>query len=442
MRTGKATIVVGAQFGDEGKGKFIDYLAEHFDIIARYNGGPNAGHTVEVEGETYKFHLMPSSVVRGKPGVIGNGVVVDPVILLEEIEAAKSAGLEVDLTISDAAHVIMPWHKWLDNAAEDAGVGVGSTRKGVGPAYAEKANRTAALRMSDLVSDIFPIKLKKALEQLEAQIPAYFNATKENGAFMDVFTQYKTANFDLKEYVGDTQKLLNEALEQGKKILFEGAQGTLLDVDHGTYPYVSSSNSTVGGACTGSGVSPTKINNVIGIAKAYLTRVGEGDFPTRMDEVTEDLIRKEGNEYGTTTHRPRDCGWLDLPALSYAHMINDFSELALTKLDVLGALDEIKVATSYTVKDTKSSSPLRPARTIEPVYAILEGWDHLSRDEWAEIATQGYDALPQATKEYITFIEDALKVDVTLISVGPGREHTIDRNVEFRGFDYNFSSSK
>ena len=335
------SIIVGAQWGDEGKGKIVDMLSEEADIVARYQGGANAGHTIVFGGKKYVLHLIPSGILHPDTTcVIGNGVVIDPVALMEEIDMLESMGISVEgrLHISHKAHLIMPYHKQMDAAREKQAGSIGTTGRGIGPAYYDKALRTG-IRIVDLLDrDVLREKIRLNLEEKNQLLKALYGAEPiDVDAMIDEYLEFDTR---IDPYITDTTLLLNTALKEGKRVLAEGAQGALLDLDHGTYPFVTSSNPTSGGACTGLGIPPTSISNVMGVVKAYSTRVGNGPFPTELNDETGELLRTEGHEFGATTGRKRRCGWLDIPALRYSIMINGISEIALTKLDVLGVLDE------------------------------------------------------------------------------------------------------
>ncbi len=422
-------IIVGMQFGDESKGAVVDYLAKDADLVVRFNGGANAGHTVVVRDLKVKFRLMPSGALRGKKLVIGNGVVVDPKVLIEEIEMIRSIGYEPDLLVSRKAHVVMPYHKIID--AGKMASSLGTTRRGIGPAYSDKMRRTEAIRIYDLVGPNFKEKLEKVLrikihELLEFGI---INRPENLPNYIkEVYQEYSHYGELLKPYVGDASILINKALDEGKTVLFEGAQGTLLDVDHGTYPYVTSSNPIAGGACVGAGVAPTKIDKVIGVSKAYTTRVGTGPLVTEIFGELGNRIRKRGGEYGTVTGRPRRCGWLDLPMLRYSIMLNGVSEIALRKLDVLEGINPIKVCVAYEMegKEREMMSPFpEELEACKPVYEELKGWDEIGPGGWKRIAKAGYDALPRQAKKYIEFIEESLGIPIKIIGVGPDRESTI-----------------
>jgi len=425
-------VVVGMQFGDESKGAVVDYLAKDADIVVRFNGGANAGHTVVVGNLKLKFRLMPSGALREKKLVIGNGVVIDPKVLIDEIEMVRRAGFEPDLLVSRKAHVVMPYHKIID--AGKVASPLGTTRGGIGPTYSDKMRRTEAIRINDLISRNFEEKLNEVLRTKLHELLAFsiINGEDELPKYVrTLYEEYSKYGEILRPYAGNASVLVNEALDEGKTVLFEGAQGTLLDVDHGTYPYVTSSNPIAGGACVGVGVGPTKINKVIGVSKAYTTRVGTGPFVTELFDELGDRIRERGGEYGTVTGRPRRCGWLDLPMLRYSIILNDISEIALRKLDVLEGIDPIKVCVAYEV-DGEEREVLTPfieeLEKCKPIYEELKGWDKMGPGSWERIARQGYEALPKQTKRYIEFIEDQLSVPIKMIGVGPKRNTTIIRD--------------
>ncbi|MFQ6124193.1 MAG: adenylosuccinate synthase [Candidatus Heimdallarchaeota archaeon] len=424
-----AVIVVGLQFGDEGKGKVVDYFARDADMIVRFQGGANAGHTVIVKGVTYKFHLLPSGGLQKKQLIIGNGVVIDPAILLQEIETLEAQGMPINLRISDRAHVVFPFHVEIDGIEETlkGSWSAGTTRKGIGPTYSDKFARFG-IRMHDLLSKaVLTQKLEKLLT-MRAPLLKGRTSFDENFIQKRLIDTYHEYGRKLQNFITDTSFEVNEALTINKKVLFEGAQGTLLDIDFGIYPFGTSSNTIAGGACTGVGVAPTKIDGIIGVLKAYTSRVGTGYFPTELDNSLGDRIRKKGNEYGTTTGRPRRCGWLDLFAINYAVRLNAPNGLAVTKLDVLGGFEPVKICTGYKI-DGKIIEHF-PANSVilkecKPIYEKLDGWPDLKPDEWLEIAKQGYNSLSKQIKHYLKRISEFLKVPIHLISVGGGREATI-----------------
>lgn len=418
-----ATIIIGTQFGDEGKGKIIDYLAEDSDIIARFQGGNNAGHTLVVGDETFKLHLIPSGILhKDKTVIIGNGLVVDVKILNEEIEALKKRGHKIEnLKIAGNAHVIMPWHRALDNFEESRrSKKIGTTGRGIGPAYMFKAGRTSAIRICDFKDDQ---RLKEKITEITEKNKDDFNRINYKHYEKDLIREYTAIAKKIRPLICDTSVLLNSALDSGKKILFEGAQGTFLDIDHGTFPFVTSSNTVAGAACAGAGVGPKRITEVLGVVKAYTTRVGEGPFPTEQKNTTGDNLRKNGHEFGTTTGRPRRCGWLDLVMLNYSKNLNGLTAIVITKLDVLSGLDRIKVCTSYKMngKETKVyPNDLEDLKKSEPVYEELDGWsEDIS-------AAKKYDDLPKSAKAYLKYISENLALPIEIVSVGPKRTQTIN----------------
>ncbi len=422
-----AKIVLGAQWGDEGKAKVVDYMTLSADIVARYQGGANAGHTVQVGDSTFVFHIIPSGIIHSdKICVIGNGVVADPVALIAELDELESRGIRVAdrLFISGNAHVVMPYHKALEKAAEEdpSGLTIGTTLRGIGPCYRDKIDRSNGVRMTDLMR---PHKLRGKLRsaiQSKNEILARIYATdviEENGT-IDEFVAYGKR---LQPYITDTSALLNNALDAGKTVLFEGAQGTLLDVDHGTYPFVTSSNTTAGGACTGSGVGPTRIAEVIGVTKAYTTRVGNGPFPTELDDENGERIRAIGHEYGATTGRSRRCGWFDAPIVRLAGRINGLTSIALTRLDVLDTLERLKLCVAYDCDGTELSEfPSDPEQleNCKPIYEELPGW------QTETTSARRFNDLHPNARRYVDRISELTGRPVSLISVGPERESTID----------------
>ncbi|MGD0820195.1 MAG: adenylosuccinate synthase [Desulfomonilia bacterium] len=416
-------VVVGTQWGDEGKGKIVDLLTEKSDLIIRFQGGNNAGHTLVVGEKKVVLHLIPSGILHpGKLCVIGSGVVLDPEILIEEITALREKGYEVSpesVAISDRAHVIMPYHRIIDTA-RDCTQGIGTTGRGIGPAYEDKARRVG-IRMVDLVHEPYlRKKLDYAFEEKQEYITKILKLKPLDKNSM--FEKLAQLGARLKPFVTDVPVLIDSKVKQGRHLLFEGAQGANLDMDHGTYPYVTSSNTVAGQACVGAGIGPTKIDAVIGICKAYTTRVGGGPFPTELGDETGERLRAFGGEYGATTGRPRRCGWLDLVALRHSIRLSAISHLAVTKLDVLSGFETIKVATAY--KSSGSAMENMPANLemysdLELVYDELPGWDEPLNN------IKSYDDLPKNCKAYLTYIEDKLGVQATIISVGPKREETI-----------------
>ena len=418
-------VVIGAQWGDEGKGKIIDILSRNADYIVRYQGGNNAGHTVVIDGESFILHLVPSGILhKGKTCIIGNGVVVNPAALIEEIEKLKARGInaEKNLLISDQAHIIFPYHWKIDELRELAkGRGkIGTTKRGIGPCYTDKITR-CGIRMIDLLDDgIFLKKLKSNLKEKNAILKNVYGF--KGYSLETVYRQYIAYRNKIKGYITNTTQVINKALDDGKKVIFEGAQGTLLDVDFGTYPYVTSSNSTAGGACTGTGVGPSRIGKVIGIVKAYTTRVGEGPFPTEFSDRLMQAIRGKGNEFGSTTGRPRRCGWFDALIVRHAVMINGMDEIVLTKLDVLDNLKQIKICTGYRYKGKLYKtfpSDIEILFNVNPVYETLPGW----LSDTSNI--KSFFRLPQNAKDYINRLSHLAGTKVSMVSVGTDRKQIL-----------------
>jgi adenylosuccinate synthase len=414
-------VVIGTQWGDEGKGRITDYLAQRADVVVRYQGGNNAGHTVEVGSKRYKLHLIPSGILHpGTTCIIGNGVVVDPIGLIEEIDYLEKEGIAVNaLRISDRAHVIMPYHMLLDGLTEEkkGANDLGTTRKGIGPAYIDKAERMG-IRMCDLMDpQLFEEKLDQNLEAKNYLLERVYGVKGfEKGPMLE---SYLKAAEKIKDMVCDTTVIIYEAAKAGKNILYEGAQGTLLDVDLGTYPYVTSSHPIAGGVCIGAGVGPTLIDNVVGVVKAYTTRVGKGPFPTELFDSTGDYIRERGLEYGTTTGRPRRCGWLDAVILRFAVRVNGLSHIAITKLDTLGGLEKVKICIGYEYKGqilTEFPASLKVLAECKPVYEELPGWP----EDISGITE--YGKLPWSLRHYVERIQELTRTDVSFVSVGPGRD--------------------
>jgi adenylosuccinate synthase len=425
LRKGKTAVIVGAQWGDEGKGKIVDVLSENFPVVARYAGGHNAGHTVIIHGKKFILQLVPCGVLRaGCRSVIGNGVVLDPVAFLKEVGGLREAGANVDgsLFISNRAHVILPYHRMIELASENAPgrVKIGTTSRGIGPAYEDKMGRRG-LRVADLLDlKLLRTHIENACREKNMIAHALFNSEPLDSDKM--FHEYAPLAEKIAPFVCDTAALLNRALAEGQSIVFEGAQGTMLDIDHGTYPFVTSSSATSGGAVIGTGVAPTAIDAVIGVTKAYCTRVGEGPFPSEIHGSDGDHLRARGNEYGAVTGRPRRCGWLDLPLLRYAGMINGISWLVVTKLDVLDELAEIPVCVGYKINGKATAEIPAHASgfdTIECMYHTLPGW---------RTSTQGITdmkKLPKAALDYLAFLEKESGARIGMVSTGPGREETI-----------------
>lgn len=425
-------VVIGAQWGDEGKGRIVDLISEKVDIIARYQGGNNAGHTIVIGEEKVVLHHLPSGILRdGKVSVIGNGVVIDPKVLLEEIKDLRAAGHKADsenLRISERAHVIMPYHREIDKGREESKDNnkIGTTGRGIGPVYEDKAARRG-IKVSDLIdSEALAVRLKDVLTDRNLYISKVLGKKPLN--YENMLEEYSLYGKELMEFTCDSSKLLNSSINEGKSILFEGAQGALLDIDFGTYPYVTSSSASSGGACTGTGVSPTKIDTVLGIAKAYTTRVGEGPFPSELTCETGQRLRDLGSEYGATTGRPRRCGWFDAFAMRYAAMINGISHIALTKLDVLSGFEKLSICTGYRykgeiLKDYPSNNHMLSG--CEPVYEEMDGWneDISSVKEVSE--------LPLQARDYLSALEEHSGVPLYAVSLGASREKILFLNEIF-----------
>ncbi len=424
-----ATVIVGAQWGDEGKGKVVDLLAERSDVVVRYQGGNNAGHTIVRDGETFKLHIIPSGILyENKLCIVGNGTVVDPGVLCEEISSLTARGISVDgLRLSGGAHLIMPYHVLIDQASEIrlGRFSIGTTRRGIGPCYQDKAARVG-IRAQDLLDEsILRRKLQIVIAGKNELLRRMYD--------MDGLDPDKVADEALRHaeflqpFIADGSLLVNRALDAGKRVIFEGAQGTMLDVDHGTYPFVTSSNPVAGAACTGAGVGPTRIEKVLGVAKAYVTRVGEGPFPTETDDAAGQHMLQKGHEFGTTTGRQRRCGWLDLVALRYAVRVNGLTKLAVTKLDVLSGLTTLRVCVAYETREGERLAELPDNQTVfhncTPVYEDVAGWDE-DISEAREL-----DDLPAGARAYIDMIGEAVGIPVALIGTGQGRHQIIDNIV-------------
>ncbi len=418
-------ILLGLQWGDEGKGKIVDYLAPQYDVVARFQGGPNAGHTLEFDGIKHVLHQIPSGIFRSQiKNIIGNGVVLDPVIFKKEIEALDQYNLDVkaNLFLSKKAQLILPTHRLLDEAYEEAKGKdkIGSTKKGIGPTYQDKIARLG-LRVGDILTNDFNERYNRLVD-LHKSILGFYNFDYDleplEKAFFDAVNYLKTF------HLADTEFMVNEAIDSNATILAEGAQGSLLDIDFGSYPFVTSSNTMAAGACTGLGVAPKNIGEVYGIFKAYCTRVGSGPFPTELFDDTGAALQKEGNEFGATTGRPRRCGWIDLPALKYAIMINGVTQLFMMKADVLNIFKEIKVCTHYRLADGSvvDEFPYEIPNGLTPVYDTLPGW-YCSLDN-----IENFDAMPDELLAYVKYLESALKTPINIVSVGPDRTQTIIRN--------------
>ncbi|MCW7753642.1 adenylosuccinate synthase [Desulfobotulus sp. H1] len=418
-------VIVGTQWGDEGKGKIVDLLSEHADSVVRFQGGNNAGHTMVVAGEKFVSHLVPSGILQGKTCYIANGVVVDPSVLLEEIDYLTGKGVDIgphNLRISEKAHVIFPYHKALDNAREisDGKKKIGTTGRGIGPCYEDKASRRGIRFVELLDPEEFTDRLSLNIREKNHMLTSFFGAdalTEES-----IHKEYTDYARRLAPYIANVPVELEERMDKGESILFEGAQGTHLDIDHGTYPFVTSSNTVSGNACAGSGVGPGRITDVLGIVKAYTTRVGAGPFPTELLDDTGKFIQEKGAEFGATTGRTRRCGWLDMVIINNAARLNGLTGLVITKLDVLGSLPELKICTGYTLDGKQIRyvpTSLKELERCVPIYEILPGWE----EDISGILD--YDALPETAKQYLQRIEALAGVPVSIISVGPGREETI-----------------
>jgi adenylosuccinate synthase len=421
----KTAVVVGAQWGDEGKGKIVDVLSSRFAVVTRYAGGHNAGHTVIIRGQKFVLQLVPCGVLRPDcRAVIGNGVVLDPLAFLREVGKLRDLGVNVDeqLFVSNRAQVILPYHRMIELASENAPgrQKIGTTSRGIGPAYEDKMHRSG-LRVIDLLNrSLLKTHIENACNEKNAIAHALFGTDPLDPIKM--YDEYAEAAERIRPFVTDTAVLLNGAIRQGQSVMFEGAQGTMLDIDHGTYPFVTSSSSTAGGALTGTGVGPTAIGTVIGVTKAYVTRVGEGPFPTEIFDQTSDVLRARGQEYGAVTGRPRRCGWLDLPLLRYSGQINGTEWLVVTKLDVLDTFAEIPICTGYRIGGRISDTipaDVSGFEEIEPVYTKLAGW---------QASTEGiteFDLLPQAAQKYLRFLEAESGASIGMVSTGPDREQTM-----------------
>jgi len=417
-------VAIGTQWGDEGKAKMIDYFTAESDIVVRYQGGANAGHTVVVEGKKFVFHLVPSGVLHeNKICVVGNGLVLDPIQLMNEVEVLEEQGFDIKnrLIISDAVHLILPYHKAVDGAMEELRSDkIGTTGRGIGPCYSDKCLRIG-IRSGDVFDEEFlKERVEFAVKVKNLQLQKMHNKDGfEVEEIMDILRTFKEKAGPM---IKNTAHFLHESLEEGKNILLEGAQGFALDIDHGTYPFVTSSNPTIGGSLMGSGLNSFNIDEVVGITKAYLTRVGEGPFPTEDEGEAGDRLRVNGGEFGSTTGRPRRCGWFDAPLLKQSARINGFTSLSLTKLDVLSGFDKIKVATGYKMDGKEISYfPSSQLQKVTPIYTELDGWS----EDISKCST--YDDLPKNAKTYIDFLEKIVGVKITFISVGPGRESTFQR---------------
>ncbi|ACN84280.1 adenylosuccinate synthase [Brachyspira hyodysenteriae] len=419
-----SVIIVGTQWGDEGKGKIVDYLAENCEYVVRSQGGSNAGHTVVVDNIKYKLRLLPSGILhKDKVCVIGNGVVIEPKVFLSEIDSLIEKKVNIsNLKISDRAHVLMPYHKILDELQEeDLGENkLGTTKNGIGPCYMDKSSRLG-IRIVDLMNkETFAKKLKFNVELKNKLLKKLYNHDGVN--YDELLKEYLGYAEKLRPFVADTTTILNKAIKEKKNILFEGAQATMLDLDHGTYPFVTSSYPAAGGACTGSGVGPRKIDNVIGVVKAYATRVGEGPFPSELFDDVGQFIRDKGGEYGTVTGRARRCGWLDACVVKYASYVNGLDSIAITRLDILDELDKLKICVAYKYNSEILEgypADLDILSKVEPVYEEFEGWKTSTRD------IREYDKLPENAKKYLKRLSEVIETDISIVSVGAGRDETI-----------------
>jgi len=420
-----ATVVVGTQWGDEGKGKVIDLLSENADVVVRYQGGNNAGHTIVIDNAQFVFHLVPSGILRGKKCVLGAGVVIDPRALIEEINELRSRGIKItnrNLLISRDAHIIMPYHKLSEQITEEREHSrLGTTRRGIGPTYVDKMAR-AGIKMSDLINrKVFLEKLSWHLKDINLVFRRIYG--RRGFSLKRILKEYLEYGKFFKGYVADTSAIVNKAIESKKNVLFEGAQGTLLDVDFGTYPFITSSNTVAGGACTGAGVGPTKIDEVIGVAKAYTTRVGDGPFPTELTQKSkQEAMRIRGKEYGATTGRPRRCGWFDAVAVRYSARINGLDKLAITKLDVLDDLPRIKICVAYKYRNKilkDFPTEIEIISKVKPIYEEVNGWQH----DITEI--KKFQSLPVNARKYLKRLSELVGVEIFLVSVGPRRSQTI-----------------
>lgn len=416
-------VIVGAQWGDEGKGKLTDYLAEEADVVVRYQGGNNAGHTVEVDNETYKLQLIPSGILYAdKQCIIGNGVVLDPEAFLGEIRGLENRGVKTsNLKISDRAHIIFPYHKKIDELSElrRGRNDLGTTKKGIGPCYMDKTERIG-IRVCDLLKkDVFAAKLKSNLESKNAYLKKIYDF--EGYSYDEMLTKYLDYAEQIRPFVEDTSVIIYNAIKAGKKVLFEGAQGTLLDLDFGTYPYVTSSHPVAGGVCIGAGVGPALIGNAVGVVKAYTTRVGKGPFPSELSDETGELIRTKGNEFGTVTGRPRRCGWFDAVIVRYAARISGLTGIAVTKLDTLSDIPVVKMCVGYKLDGNiirEFPASLEDLEKCEPIYEEFEGWGDIS-------SITEYNKLPTSVLRYLERIEELCGTKISLLSVGPKRNQTI-----------------
>ena len=420
-------IIVGTQWGDEGKGKIVDLLTERADAVVRYQGGNNAGHTVMFGEKTFILHLLPSGILRKTTSILGNGVVIDLAEMIKEIDELAQMDIEVGdhLHISDRAQLVMPWHKTFDRLGEEqkGKNKIGTTGRGIGPAYEDKVRRSG-MRVGDLLEpELFKARLEEIVEEKNKLLELYYKSDEPSFSAEEIFSEFIAYLKILKPYIRDTPLLVNQMIEEGKNILFEGAQGTFLDVDHGTYPFVTSSNTLAGGACAGTGIGPTRINEVLGIVKAYTTRVGSGPFPTELLDNDGELLQSEGHEFGATTGRPRRCGWFDALLVRQAVRLNGITSMAVMKLDVLDKFDTLKIAVSYRLSNGEHTENLpRSLENVTPVLEEMPGWKCNSA------GITEYDQLPRKMLAYLERISVLVGAKVSIISTGPKREETIVLN--------------
>jgi adenylosuccinate synthase len=417
------SLVIGTQWGDEGKGKVVDYFSKDADYVIRFQGGNNAGHTIKVGDEVYKLHLIPSGVIQGKIGVIGNGVVIDPEALIDEIDELRNRGINPKLLISDRANIIMPYHKIFDGA-EEKSLGtrkIGTTKKGIGPCYSDKIARKG-IRAIDLTDKNSLIKKLNDILPLKQKLFDFYkiNQRLDKEKILETYLSYGEY---LRNYISQTHIEINKAISSGKNILFEGAQGTMLDVDYGTYPFTTSSHTIAGGSCIGTGIGLQYIDEIIGIVKSYSTRVGRGPLPTELTDKTGEYLQKKGHEFGATTGRPRRCGWLDLVVANHSCMISGINKLAITKLDVLDGLETIKVCTKYELNNKEIEyfpAKIDDVSKCKPIYEEFKGWDNFDKN------LNKITELPNEAQNYLKFIENKLNIPISLISIGPMRKETIE----------------
>jgi adenylosuccinate synthase len=416
-------MVIGTQWGDEGKGKVVDYFSKDAEYVVRFQGGNNAGHTIKVGDEVYKLHIIPSGVIQGKTGIIGNGCVVDPVVLINEINQLKKRGINPKLLLSDRANIIMPYHKALDGAEEKllADKKIGTTKRGIGPCYSDKIARRG-VRSCDLINEESLRKRLKLIVPIKKKLYKIFKIN-ESIDLEELISKYTKYGDKLNQYINSTHHILNDAISNGKNILLEGAQGTMLDVEFGTYPFTTSSHTIAGGASSGAGIGPRNIDEIIGIVKAYTTRVGEGPMPTELFDDMGKLLSKKGHEFGTTTSRPRRCGWLDLVVVKHSCMISGITKIAITKLDVLNGLTKVKICTEYRLNGKNISefpADIEKVKECKPIYKEFSGWNEF--DE----GVSSIKHLPKEAQLYLRFIEEKLKIPISIVSIGPGRSETIE----------------